>query len=388
MRFSSSEGVLWVQGQLTDNSWLLYPTSKLTGGFAYVIWFRAKSGEFVMTMGLPPDFHRDGYRWCRAWACAGASATASSSKAGSYFALTSEALMAGGDLRASAHFGPAWAEVKFSAHGIVFFDPFHYDVMAYARIAAGVTIDTWIFGGSPSRSAWARASTCSAPTSEQRHLRGRPHRADLRVRQLGQEQKQPLAADAFITKYLGGRRRQGAPACADDQRRRAAGKGEWSTPDGSSSRPFVVVVEFSLTFTSTVPATGVTRTLAPAVQASSSHAPSARWAWRRWTRRTSADHRHHLAARRNRPALPFVDSARPFGRFPVGVWARRRIRTRAVPSGTMIEALSELDMVCSATPSAGGPEIPYFQVEIGSASRCPSRAAPPRSTSSATPRNR
>ena len=31
----------------------------------------------------------------------------------------------------------------------------------------------------------------------------------------------------------------------------------------------------------------------------------------------------------------------------------------------MIEALSELDMVCSATPSAGGPEIPYFQVEIG-----------------------
>ena len=27
VRFSSSEGVLWVQGQLTDNSWLLYPTS-------------------------------------------------------------------------------------------------------------------------------------------------------------------------------------------------------------------------------------------------------------------------------------------------------------------------------------------------------------------------
>ena len=42
VRFSSSEGVLWVQGQLTDNSWLLYPDIKLTGGFAYVIWFKGE----------------------------------------------------------------------------------------------------------------------------------------------------------------------------------------------------------------------------------------------------------------------------------------------------------------------------------------------------------
>ena len=31
----------------------------------------------------------------------------------------------------------------------------------------------------------------------------------------------------------------------------------------------------------------------------------------------------------------------------------------------MIEALNELDLVCRATPSGGGPEIPYYQVEIG-----------------------
>ena len=63
VRFSSSEGVLWVQGQLTDNSWLLYPDIKLTGGFAYVIWFKGEhAGEFVLTLGgYHPDFHRDGY---------------------------------------------------------------------------------------------------------------------------------------------------------------------------------------------------------------------------------------------------------------------------------------------------------------------------------------
>ena len=39
-RFSTKEGVLWVQAQLTDNSWLLYPDVRLTGGFAFVIWFK------------------------------------------------------------------------------------------------------------------------------------------------------------------------------------------------------------------------------------------------------------------------------------------------------------------------------------------------------------
>ena len=63
VRFSSSEGVLWVQGQLTDNSWLLYEDVKITGGFAYVIWFKGqRAGEFVLTLGgYHPDFHRDGY---------------------------------------------------------------------------------------------------------------------------------------------------------------------------------------------------------------------------------------------------------------------------------------------------------------------------------------
>ncbi len=148
VRFSSSEGVLWVQGQLTDNSYLLYRDVRLTGGFAYVIWFKGpNAGQFVLTMGgFHPDFHRDGYpevpRLGLNWSIGGAITVT----AGSYFALTSEAVMAGGDFEASARFGPAWAELKFGCHGIVYFDPFHFKVNAYASIAAGVTIDTWLFG--------------------------------------------------------------------------------------------------------------------------------------------------------------------------------------------------------------------------------------------------
>jgi hypothetical protein len=371
VRFSSSEGVLWVQGQLTDNSWLLYPDIKLTGGFAYVIWFKGeKSGEFVLTLGgYHPDFHRDGYpvvpRLGLRWSI-GSNIVI---KAGSYFALTSEALMAGGDFEASASFGPAWAEVKFGAHGIVYFDPFHYDVMAYARIAAGVTIDTWIFG----------EITISISLGARIHVMGPDFRGSVTFEVgpieltfefggSGKEQKQPLPAAEFILKYLeaadSGKAR---PHALMTNTGTLPAKGEDSTPDGSSARPFVVVVEFSMTFTSTVPAVTVRRNVAPAPITTSAHPPSRALGvapmdvsavepiivitWRRG----GVDQPY-----------PFVDTARAFGRFPVGVWGLPQDpNARKVPKAEMIEALSELDMVCRATPSGGGPEIPYYQVEIG-----------------------
>ena len=123
VRFSSSEGVLWVQGQLTDNSWLLYPDVKLTGGFAFVIWFKGEhAGEFVLTLGgYHPDFHRDGYpvvpRLGLRWSI-GSNIVI---KAGSYFALTSEALMAGGDFEASAELRPGLGrgEVRRARHRLL-----------------------------------------------------------------------------------------------------------------------------------------------------------------------------------------------------------------------------------------------------------------------------
>ena len=62
-RFSSTEGVLLVQAQLTDNSWLLYPSVRLTGGFAFVTWFTGPNrGQFVLTLGgYHPSFQREGY---------------------------------------------------------------------------------------------------------------------------------------------------------------------------------------------------------------------------------------------------------------------------------------------------------------------------------------
>ena len=371
VRFSSSEGVLWVQGQLTDNSWLLYPDVKLTGGFAYVIWFKGEhAGEFVFTLGgFHPDFHRDGYPVVPRLGLRWSIGNTITIKAGTYFALTSEALMAGGDFEASASLGPAWVEVKFGAHGIVYFDPFHYDVQAYARIAAGVTIDTWLFG----------EITFHVSLGARIHVEGPDFRGsvtfevgpiELTFRFGGDDKAQiePISGPAFIAKYLD---------AADSGKARPHGvmtnagtlpsKGEESTPDGSSSRPFVVVVEFSITLTSTVPATGVRRVGAPAAITFTSHPPSrALGVAPRNVANVTPEIRLTWLRGGVPQAYPFVDRARPFGRFPVGVWGLPQDPSnRKIPKGEMIEALNELDLACVALPSAGGPEIPYYQVEIG-----------------------
>ncbi len=142
-RFSSKEGVIWVQGQLTDNSWLLTPNCRLTGGFAFVVWYKGPhKGEFVITIGgYHPSFRRDGYpvvpRLGLTWNVSDILVI----KGESYFALTSEALMVGMRIEARLSAGPLWAYLRVGGDGIVYFDPFWFSVSVFAEIGAGITID-------------------------------------------------------------------------------------------------------------------------------------------------------------------------------------------------------------------------------------------------------
>ena len=370
VRFSSKEGVIWVQGQLTDNSWLLYPDVKLTGGFAFVVWFAGEHrGETVLTLGgYHPDFHREGYpvvpRIGLRWSI-GSSIVI---KAEGYFALTSEALMAGGDFEASAKLGPGWAEVKFGAHAIVFFDPFSYRADAYARISAGVTIDTWLFG----------EVTFSVSRGCTIKVRGPDFRGSvsfdvgpvtLTFRFGGEDRvlRDPMLPRAFVEKYLALAADGGAQAHAVITRDGVQpSRNDQSTPDGTAERPFIVVPEFSLTFASTVPAHWIDR-VSPAATDSSEHRPSRALGVApmekdglqprialRWFKGST-----HLA-------FPFTARARPLGAFPAGVWGPKQdLDNPKLPSGEMIEALHEIDLECRAASTVHGPEIAYHQVEIG-----------------------
>jgi hypothetical protein len=366
VRFSSSEGVLWVQGQLTDNSWLLYKDVRLTGGFAFVTWFKGEyRGQVVLTLGgYHPDFRRAGYPVVPRLGLRWQFGSNIVIQAGSYFALTSEALMAGGDFSASASFGWAWAEVAFGAHGIVFYDPFSYQVTAHARVDAGISVDIWPFGEiSMSVHVGARVEVEGPDFHGRATIEVGPCDVTVAFGSSTQHRTPPLAGDAFVGKYLEPSP-EGAITLSVITTFGVAPSGSGDpTPDGTSQRPFKVVAEFGLIVTSTVPVTAVSpapgmapshppsRTLGVAPMGASSLATTLTQSWQQ----DGAE-----------LAFPFVGRTGKTSAFPVGVWGPPQDdNNRKVPKGDVIMALSEVSLDAWGTESAGGPQIPYHQVEIG-----------------------
>ncbi len=140
-RFSTAEGILSIQAQLTDNSWLLSPDCQLTGGFAYFMWF--PQHQFVLTLGgyhpafqKPPQFPdvpRLGYNWSLFGLI--------DLKGESYFALTNTCVMAGE--RIECTYGPDWIQVWFTAYvdALISWDPFYYNLGIGISIGATFSID-------------------------------------------------------------------------------------------------------------------------------------------------------------------------------------------------------------------------------------------------------
>ena len=141
-RFSTAEGLLSVQAQLTDRSYLFHPSCQLTGGFAFFLWFN--TGKFVLTLGgyhkafsKPPEFPdvpRLGFRWSVSDCVV--------IKGESYFALTTTCVMGGGRLEASFHGGPVKAWFKVYLDVLVSWDPFYY--VFETGIEIGASVDTWL----------------------------------------------------------------------------------------------------------------------------------------------------------------------------------------------------------------------------------------------------
>jgi large repetitive protein len=140
-RFCTVEGVLSIQAQLTDNSWIINDSCRLTGGFAYVTWFR--TGQFVLTLGgyhprfaKPPEFPavpRLGFAWQVSDIVA--------IKGTSYFALTASCVMAGAELDVTLDAGWLWGRLVAGFDALVSWDPFHYLVHAYATVTVGFKIE-------------------------------------------------------------------------------------------------------------------------------------------------------------------------------------------------------------------------------------------------------
>lgn len=143
--FDPQEGIFALLAELSPNSYLLDPSCRLRGGFAFYMWFPPSPHpyDFVITLGgyhpsfdpAPwyPEVPRVGFTW---------SLDSSISITGSaYFALTPAAAMAGGELSVTYQQGDLKAWFRAWANMLLYWNPFHFRIDIGVSIGASYRLD-------------------------------------------------------------------------------------------------------------------------------------------------------------------------------------------------------------------------------------------------------
>ncbi|WP_426560702.1 DUF6603 domain-containing protein [Angustibacter sp. McL0619] len=388
--FSTSEGLFMIKAQLTDNSWLLYQEVRLTGGFVFCFWWKGPlAGQFVVSMGgYHPSFHREGYpdvpRLGIMWRIGDYLVI----KGGTYFALTSEAVMAGLGVEASLDLGWVWAKIAFGADGIVYFDPFWYEVSAFARISAGIHLDLGLFSISMSLTLGATIKAWGPDFAGHAELEIGPSTVPF---DFGSERLVAgvlLLWNEFVGKYLedGGDAARALSAITGRGSLPTSTGGQNGAPssDGSEQLPFRVFAEFEITFTTTVPTStvdvgpgatvDVPTTIAgqPALLGlspmGSSHLDSTlsiRLDW--YNPATKAYQPMDSGLARLVEGFGSGGDRPGYSRdaYPIGVWGSPKdpsVPVKPLPSGDVISAAKQVRLVAGVDMPGVGPDIDYHQV--------------------------
>ncbi len=185
--FKPSEGIISVEAQLTPNSFVLTKECKLTGGFAFFLWYKnitqtiggkpvdIPAGQFVITLGgYHPQFQapayyptvpRLGFQWIMDVSVGKVSITG-----GAYFAICPTAIMAGGYLKVLFEAGPLKAWLDAYANFLIEWKPFFFSV------DIGITI-----GASFGFTVSGVSITIKAELGAKLHLEGPPINGQVEV---------------------------------------------------------------------------------------------------------------------------------------------------------------------------------------------------------------
>lgn len=160
-RIIPEQGVVAINGAFLPGSYVMNPAAHVSGGFAVLSLFKdqdsgqwqgGRSGDFVVTLGgyassyQPKSYYPQVPRLEMNWQVS----SALSLKASAYFAITPQAMMAGGHLEANFQEGGSFSiHVNFQvgADFIVYWQPYHYSASFYAElnVTASVSVDLWLF---------------------------------------------------------------------------------------------------------------------------------------------------------------------------------------------------------------------------------------------------
>lgn len=166
--FKPAAGLFGLTAVLSPNSYVLAPAAKLTGGFAFFLWFGANpnAGQFVITIGgyhpafSPPPYFpvvpRVGLNW--------AVSDLVTVKGGGYFALTTSCAMAGGGLEVLFSSGNLRAWFIAQADLLVSWNPFFFLASIGVSIGVSYTLDVAGISSTLSLSIGASVSMWGPPT--------------------------------------------------------------------------------------------------------------------------------------------------------------------------------------------------------------------------------
>lgn len=143
--FKPDEGFFRIVASLTPNSYLLTKDCRLTGGFAFCLWFgnNPHAGDFVVTVGgyhpafVVPSWYPKvapvGFNWA-----VGGGVTI---KGSAYFALTPSAAMAGGSLEVLYQSGALRAWFTAYANLMIRWKPFYFTASIGISIGASYRLN-------------------------------------------------------------------------------------------------------------------------------------------------------------------------------------------------------------------------------------------------------
>ncbi len=140
--FSPRTGLLAVAGVLSPASYLFGSYCRLTGGFAFYVWFSGEhEGEFVVTLGgYNPAFDAPDYYPRVPRLGASFSLGPMQVVGGVYFALTPSMFMAGVSLKATWEVPAIKAWFTLGADFLIAWAPFHYQADVYVSIGCSVNL--------------------------------------------------------------------------------------------------------------------------------------------------------------------------------------------------------------------------------------------------------
>ncbi|NEO79492.1 DUF6603 domain-containing protein [Moorena sp. SIO4G3] len=137
--FSTKEGVLSIEAQLAEGSYIFSKSCHLTGGYAAYIWFAGEhEGDFVISLGgYHPDFQRPSHYPVVPRVGCNWKLGPMSIKGEIYVALCAHAVMAGGDWGCEFRAGPAYASYRVYADFLISWKPYYYDISLGINARAG-----------------------------------------------------------------------------------------------------------------------------------------------------------------------------------------------------------------------------------------------------------